>query len=36
MVLAPGKVLFQDRLLKPLWDRAHPLYLRIFGHEQAA
>ena len=36
MVLAPGKVLLQDHLLKPLWDRAHPLYLRIFRHDEAA
>ena len=36
MVLAPGKVLLQDHLLKPLWDRAHPLYLRIFRHNEAA
>ena len=36
MVLAPSKVLLQDRLLKPLWDRAHPLYLRIFRQDAAA
>ena len=30
ITLAPMKVLFQERLLKPLWDRAHPLYLRLF------
>lgn len=30
ITLAPAKVFFQDRLLKPLWDRGHPLYLRLF------
>jgi hypothetical protein len=30
VTLAPAKVFFQDRLLKPLWDRGHPLYLRLF------
>lgn len=30
VVLAAMKVFLQDRLLKPLWDRAHPLYLRVF------
>ena len=29
-VLAPVKAAFQDRCLKPFWDRAHPLYLRLF------
>lgn len=32
ITLAPAKVLLQERLLKPLWDRAHPLYLRLFPH----
>jgi lipid II:glycine glycyltransferase (peptidoglycan interpeptide bridge formation enzyme) len=36
MALAPGKVFLQDHLLKPLWDRAHPLYLRIFRQDEAA
>jgi hypothetical protein len=31
ITLAPTKVFLQERLLKPLWDRAHPLYLRLFG-----
>ena len=31
VVLSPIKVAFQDRCLKPFWDRAHPLYLRLFG-----
>jgi Acetyltransferase (GNAT) domain len=30
VVLSPLKVAFQDWCLKPLWDRAHPLYLRLF------
>ena len=29
-VLSPVKVAFQDRCLKPFWDRVHPLYLRLF------
>jgi GNAT acetyltransferase-like protein len=36
IVLAPTRVFLQDRLLKPLWDRGHPLYLRLFDHGQAA
>jgi hypothetical protein len=35
LVLAPVKVMIQDRLLKPLWARAHPLYLRFFGEDHA-
>jgi hypothetical protein len=31
VVLAPMKVRFQERVLLPLWERAHPLYLRAFG-----
>ena len=30
IVLAPAKVKFQDRWLKPFWARAHPVYLRLF------
>lgn len=30
VVLSPLKLAFQDRCLKPFWDRAHPLYLRVF------
>lgn len=30
VVLSPVKAAFQERCLRPLWDRAHPLYLRIF------
>jgi hypothetical protein len=30
VVLSPMKVAFQDRVLKPFWDRAHPLFLRMF------
>jgi hypothetical protein len=30
VVLSPLKVAVQDRILKPFWDRAHPLYLRLF------
>lgn len=30
ITLAPAKVFFQHRFLKPLWDRAHPLYLQLF------
>jgi len=29
VVLSPAKVAFQDHCLKPFWDRAHPLYLRM-------
>ena len=32
ITLAPAKVVFQERLLKPLWDRAHPIFLRLFPH----
>ena len=35
LVLAPVTVMIQDRLLKPLWARAHPLYLRFFGEDHA-
>ena len=31
IVVAPAKYYFQERLLAPLWDRVHPLYLRLFG-----
>jgi hypothetical protein len=31
VVLSPMKVRFQERVLLPLWERAHPLYLRAFG-----
>ncbi|HEX6209912.1 MAG TPA: GNAT family N-acetyltransferase [Methylomirabilota bacterium] len=31
IVLSPAKVRFQERVLLPLWERAHPLYLRAFG-----
>jgi hypothetical protein len=30
IVLARTKVMLQDRWLKPFWDRAHPVYLRLF------
>lgn len=30
VVLSPAKVAFQDRCLKPFWDRAHTVYLRMF------
>jgi lipid II:glycine glycyltransferase (peptidoglycan interpeptide bridge formation enzyme) len=30
VVLAGVKLAFQDRWLKPFWDRAHPLYLSLF------
>ena len=29
VVLSPTRAAFQDRCLKPFWDRVHPLYLRI-------
>jgi GNAT acetyltransferase-like protein len=32
IVMSPLKVRFQERVLLPLWERAHPLYLRAFGH----
>jgi hypothetical protein len=31
IVLSRTKVRFQERVLLPLWERAHPLYLRAFG-----
>ena len=31
VILSPMKVRFQERVLLPLWERAHPLYLRAFG-----
>ena len=30
VILSPAKVAFQDRCLKPFWDRAHTVYLRMF------
>jgi hypothetical protein len=36
ITLARAKVLFQERLLKPLWDRTHPLYLRVFRRHLTA
>jgi lipid II:glycine glycyltransferase (peptidoglycan interpeptide bridge formation enzyme) len=30
VILSPAKVAFQDRCLKPFWDRAHTIYLRMF------
>lgn len=30
VILSPMKVAFQDRCLKPFWDRAHIAYLRMF------
>jgi len=35
LVLAPWKHRFQEFVLSPLWDRCHPLYLRVFGASRA-
>ena len=31
IVLSPLKRAFQERVLAPLWDRLHPIYLRLFA-----
>jgi hypothetical protein len=36
VVLSSWKRSFQERLLAPMWDRLHPLYLRTFTHEAPA
>jgi hypothetical protein len=36
ITLARAKVLFQECLLKRLWDRMHPLYLRAFRRHLSA
>jgi hypothetical protein len=33
VIVAPLKYGFQEHVLAPMWDRVHPLYLRIFGHD---
>lgn len=29
VVLAPGALRFQERILSPIWDRVHPLYFKL-------
>ena len=36
ITLARAKVLFQEWVLKPLWGRTHPLYLRAFRRQLTA
>jgi len=36
LVVSPWKHQFQERALAPLWDRLHPLYLRVFGDGRLA
>jgi GNAT acetyltransferase-like protein len=36
VVLAPLKAAFQEHCLAPLWDRLHPLYLRLFDDVHSA
>ena len=31
LVVSPAKYRFQEFVLAPMWDRLHPLYLRLFG-----
>ena len=31
LIVSPWKHRFQEHVLAPMWDRLHPLYLRIFG-----
>ena len=31
VVLAPWKHRFQEHVLAPMWDRLHPVYLRLFA-----
>jgi hypothetical protein len=31
VVVSPWKFRFQDSVLAPMWDRFHPVYLRLFG-----
>ena len=35
LVVSPWKHRFQERALAPLWDRLHPVYLRVFGDGRA-
>ena len=32
LIVSPWKYRFQESVLAPLWDRLHPLYLRLFRH----
>lgn len=34
VVVSPLKYRFQEYVLAPMWDRVHPLYLRLFGAER--
>jgi hypothetical protein len=31
LIVSPWKHRFQEHVLAPMWDRLHPLYLRLFG-----
>ena len=33
VVVSPWKLRFQEFVLAPMWDRFHPLYLRLFGEQ---
>jgi len=35
VVLAPMRFMLQERLLKPLWDRTYPVFVRLFPHVEA-
>jgi hypothetical protein len=36
LVVSASKYRFQNSVLAPMWDRLHPLYLRLFGDHQPA
>lgn len=36
LVVSPSKYRFQEFVLAPMWDRLHPLYLRLFGGQPDA
>ena len=36
LVVSPSKYRFQEFVLAPMWDRLHPLYLRLFGGDPDA
>jgi hypothetical protein len=35
LIVSPAKYRFQEHVLAPMWDRLHPLYLRLFGDPAA-
>jgi hypothetical protein len=33
LIISPWKHCFQERVLAPMWDRLHPIYLRLFARD---